>query len=134
MVCCLLTATHNDMRPLLHRRYFEAESEAEVEAFLRIASKMGQRLRVAGGGLSPNGLALGAEGVLGTQRMDRVLRVDRDKMTVRGQQRGAGRVWLKVHVRGPVCERRTTAAAQPHAPRLSACPPAGDGAGGGACA
>lgn len=64
------------------KRYFEAESEAEVEAFLRIASKMGQRLRVAGGGLSPNGLALGAEGVLGTQRMDRVLRVDRDKMTV----------------------------------------------------
>ncbi|EFJ51000.1 hypothetical protein VOLCADRAFT_88191 [Volvox carteri f. nagariensis] len=63
-------------------RYFQPVSEEEVEAFLHIASVRGETLRPAGSGLSPNGLALSGEGVLALGAMDRVLRVDKNKMQV----------------------------------------------------
>ncbi|GFR43860.1 hypothetical protein Agub_g4987, partial [Astrephomene gubernaculifera] len=64
------------------KRFFHPESEAEVEAFLRIAARRGERLRPAGSGLSPNGAALSDEGVLALGAMDRVIGVDREKMQV----------------------------------------------------
>ncbi|KAG2498500.1 hypothetical protein HYH03_003751 [Edaphochlamys debaryana] len=58
------------------RHYFHPENEAEVEAFLRVASRRGERLRPAGSALSPNGAALSGEGVLALGAMDRVLNLD----------------------------------------------------------
>lgn len=47
-------------------------SEAEVEGLLRAAAAMRQRLRPAGGSLSPNGLGLSHEGMLSMALMDKV--------------------------------------------------------------
>lgn len=64
------------------RRLFHPENEAEVEAFVRAAHGAGQRLRVAGSALSPNGLCLSDEGMMTLGLLDRVLSVDKDKQQV----------------------------------------------------
>lgn len=42
----------------------------------------GQRIRVVGSGLSPNGMAFCPEGMLSTALLDRVISVDKDKEQV----------------------------------------------------
>lgn len=64
------------------KRYFEPESEQEVEAFVKAASDADQRLRVVGSALSPNGLGLCSEGMLSMALLDRVVKVDQDKQQV----------------------------------------------------
>lgn len=67
------------------RRYFQPESEAEVGAFLRVATNMRQRLRAVGSGLSPNGMGFSDEGALALGLMDKVISIDKDRMQVRGR-------------------------------------------------
>ncbi|PNW73648.1 hypothetical protein CHLRE_13g567100v5 [Chlamydomonas reinhardtii] len=72
------SGTHEATPP----RLFQPESESEVEAFLRVAARRGERLRPAGSGLSPNGAALSGEGVLALGGMDQLVSVDKAKMQV----------------------------------------------------
>ncbi|GAX80918.1 hypothetical protein CEUSTIGMA_g8353.t1 [Chlamydomonas eustigma] len=64
------------------RRLFMPESEAEVEVFVRAAHDAGQKLRVMGSGISPNGLGLSEEGMLGMALMDKIVDVNTEKMQV----------------------------------------------------
>jgi L-galactono-1,4-lactone dehydrogenase len=61
----------------------QPETEAEIEVFLRQASKAGQKLRVTGSGLSPNGLGFSNEGMMTMALMDKIIAVDKDKKQVR---------------------------------------------------
>ncbi|KAG1665934.1 hypothetical protein FOA52_004524 [Chlamydomonas sp. UWO 241] len=64
------------------KRLFHPESEQEVEEFIRAAHGAGQRLRVAGSCLSPNGLCLSDEGMMALGLLDKIVRVDVDKKQV----------------------------------------------------
>ena len=65
------------------KRFFLPESEAEVEAFIRAAHDSGQKLRVVGSALSPNGLALSdREGMIGMSLLDKIISIDVDKRRV----------------------------------------------------
>lgn len=72
---------------------FSPVSEAEVEGLLRAAAAMRQRLRPAGGSLSPNGLGLSHEGMLSMALMDKV----RSGGTGWKEGGGAGAAALNAH-------------------------------------
>ena len=69
-----------------NRRFFQPESEMEVESFVRQATKARQQLRAVGSALSPNGLGLSNEGTLSMALMDRILKVDKEKKQVRAER------------------------------------------------
>lgn len=77
---CIFTHTH--AHTLACRRYFFPQTEQEVEAFVRLANEAGQKLRVVGSALSPNGLGMSNEGMLSMGLLDKVLKVDAEKMQV----------------------------------------------------
>lgn len=65
------------------KRLFLPETEAEVETFIRAAHDSGQKLRVVGSALSPNGLALSdKEGMLGMSLLDKIISIDVEKQRV----------------------------------------------------
>eukprot|EP00798_Chlamydomonas_sp_ICE-L_P020692 gene20692-27491_t len=72
------SGTH-EMRP---RRLFQPENEVEVEQFLRAAHGANQKLRVVGSAISPNGMSLCEEGMLSMSLMDKIVKVDKEKMQV----------------------------------------------------
>ena len=58
------------------------ETTAEAEAAVRAAHASGRKLRVVGSALSPNAIGLSAPGMVCLSQCDRVLAVDKEKMTV----------------------------------------------------
>ena len=58
------------------KRYFQPESPEEVQRLLELMHKAGQRVRVVGSALSPNGIGLSDQGMLNMAQCDRVLSVD----------------------------------------------------------
>ena len=77
-----LTAPPPQSPPSSLSRFFQPESEAEVEQFLRCAARSGARLRVSGSMLSPNGMSLSKDGMLSMALMDKVVQVDAKKQQV----------------------------------------------------
>ncbi|EDQ86918.1 uncharacterized protein MONBRDRAFT_38173 [Monosiga brevicollis MX1] len=67
------------------RNFFQPVTVAEVEAIVRRAHETGQRLRVVGSSLSPNGLGLSNDGMLSLANLDEVLEVDAQQRRVRVQ-------------------------------------------------
>ncbi|MEW5306294.1 MAG: hypothetical protein WDW36_008767 [Sanguina aurantia] len=63
-------------------RFFQAETEAEVQQFVTAANNMSQKLRVVGSALSPNGLGLSDEGMLSMALLDKVISIDAEKMQI----------------------------------------------------
>jgi hypothetical protein len=87
--CCPPTAPHTP-RPLRpphapspRSAFHQPETQEEVERLVAAAHEQGQRLRVVGSALSPNGIALSDEGMLSMALMDRVVAVDKERLQVR---------------------------------------------------
>jgi len=64
------------------KRLFAPESQEELRQLVAWASKAKQKLRPLGTGLSPNGLAQERGGMLSMVHLDKVLKVDVEKMTI----------------------------------------------------
>ena len=58
--------------------------------------RTGQRIRVVGSGLSPNGMAFCPQGMLSTALLDKVISVDTDKQQVTVQ--AGARVQQVIHI------------------------------------
>mmetsp|Transcript_17771 Transcript_17771/g.41389 ORF Transcript_17771/g.41389 Transcript_17771/m.41389 type:complete len:574 (+) Transcript_17771:66-1787(+) len=58
------------------------ESQQELQDIVAWAHKAGRKLRPAGTGLSPNGLAMEGGGMLSMVQLDQILEVDKEKMTI----------------------------------------------------
>ncbi|KAM5532677.1 hypothetical protein V8D89_013646 [Ganoderma adspersum] len=64
---------------------FEPENEAQCELVLELARREGKKVRVAGVGHSPSDLACTSEYMLRTEKLDKVLEVNREKRYVVAQ-------------------------------------------------
>ncbi|GBG88807.1 hypothetical protein CBR_g48422 [Chara braunii] len=64
------------------RDLFQPETEEEVIALVAEAHANKRKIRAVGSALSPNGIALCEEGMLNMALCDRVINVDKEKMTV----------------------------------------------------
>ncbi|KAL3159108.1 hypothetical protein ABBQ32_011105 [Trebouxia sp. C0010 RCD-2024] len=72
------SATHK-VRP---RQLFQPETVHELQQVVASCHASGQRIRVVGSGLSPNGMAFCPEGMLSTALLDKIISVDKDKQQV----------------------------------------------------
>jgi len=63
----------------------QPDTQEELEAVIAEAHSKGQRLRVVGSALSPNGIGLGADGMVNLAALDNVVYVDKAKKQVRVQ-------------------------------------------------
>lgn len=64
------------------KRLYSPETQQELRDVVAWANKTGQKLRPLGTGLSPNGLALERSGMLSMVQLDKILSVDKEKMTI----------------------------------------------------
>mmetsp|Transcript_127125 Transcript_127125/g.220340 ORF Transcript_127125/g.220340 Transcript_127125/m.220340 type:complete len:557 (+) Transcript_127125:80-1750(+) len=64
------------------KRLYSPETQQELRDVVDWANKTGQKLRPLGTGLSPNGLALERSGMLSMVQLDKILSVDKEKMTI----------------------------------------------------
>lgn len=69
-------------RQVTAKRVFTPDSQQELSDLVAWASRTKQKLRPLGTGLSPNGLAQEAGGMLSMGSLDRILSVDKSKMTI----------------------------------------------------
>merc|ERR1712232_1095190 len=69
-------------RQVTTSRLFTPENQQELRELVAWASKNKQKLRPLDTGLSPNGLALEKGGMLSMASLDRILDVDKEKMTI----------------------------------------------------
>jgi len=67
------------------RRFFEPESQEELEQIVRSAHESGISIRPVGSALSPNGLSFSSDGMVSMAHMDKIIEVDKEKMTVKVQ-------------------------------------------------
>jgi len=72
------SATHS----VTAERVFSPESPEQLSETLAWAAATGQKVRPLGTGLSPNGVALEARGMLSMAQLDGILEVDRDAKTI----------------------------------------------------
>lgn len=61
---------------------YQPETQEHVEAIVADANSKRQKIRCIGSGLSPNGIAFEHEGMMSLSLMDKVLAIDKDRMTV----------------------------------------------------
>ena len=59
--------------------YFSPETAAGVQHILALMHEAGQRLRVVGSALSPNGIGLSDENMLNMVQLDKVVSIDKEK-------------------------------------------------------
>lgn len=64
------------------KRYFQPESHEEVQRLLEACDAAGQRVRVVGSAISPNGIGLSDQAMLNMAQCDRVLAVDAERQQV----------------------------------------------------
>jgi L-galactono-1,4-lactone dehydrogenase len=64
------------------KRLFTPETQQELRDLVAWASKAKHKLRPLGTGLSPNGLALERSGMISMVQLDKILNVDKEKMTI----------------------------------------------------
>ena len=62
--------------------YFSPETAAGVQHILALMHEAGQRLRVVGSALSPNGIGLSDENMLNMVQLDKVVSIDKEKKQV----------------------------------------------------
>lgn len=65
-----------------NKNYWEPESVEEVENIVAECQKRGQTVRPLGSSLSPNGVALNKDGMIGMANIDKVLVIDTDNRTI----------------------------------------------------
>ena len=89
--------------------FHEPDSVAELEAIVAQNHAEGKRTRVVGSAISPNGIGLSDEGMLSIACLDRVLEVDKERMTCRVEA-GArvSQVVDELRQHGELCEAVTT--------------------------
>mmetsp|Transcript_19845 Transcript_19845/g.36807 ORF Transcript_19845/g.36807 Transcript_19845/m.36807 type:complete len:597 (-) Transcript_19845:548-2338(-) len=63
-------------------RLFKPSSQKEVEQIVRAVSEAGQKLRVFGSGLSPNGIGFSDTNLISLEQMNRVIKVDSAKKQI----------------------------------------------------
>ena len=68
-----------------NKHYWEPESVEEVEKIIKECHEKGQPVRPVGAALSPNGLALNADGMMSMAHLDKIIEVDTRRMTVTAQ-------------------------------------------------
>ena len=64
------------------KRYFQPESPEEVQRLLELLNKAGERVRVVGSALSPNGIAFSDQGMMNMAQCNSVLSVDAERKQV----------------------------------------------------
>lgn len=65
-----------------NKNYWEPESIEEVEKIVAECQKRGQTVRPLGSSLSPNGVALNKDGMIGMANIDKVLKIDTENRTI----------------------------------------------------
>lgn len=65
------------------QRFFQPTSTAELEAIVQEAHSLGLRLRAVGTALSPNGIGLSDDGMVSLAGVNKIIRVDKERMQVR---------------------------------------------------
>ena len=68
-----------------NKNYWEPESIEEVEKIIKDCHEKGQSVRPVGASLSPNGIALNADGMMSMAHLDKVVEIDKKRMTVTAQ-------------------------------------------------
>ena len=63
----------------------QPDTQEELEHMIAQAHEKGQRLRIVGSALSPNGIALSSEGMINLAALDQIIHVDEKKGQVRVQ-------------------------------------------------
>jgi L-galactono-1,4-lactone dehydrogenase len=63
-------------------RFYQVESTEQLEQLIAKAHEVGQKIRVVGSALSPNGLGLSKTGMVNLGLCDKVLAVDRERAQV----------------------------------------------------
>ena len=62
--------------------YWEPETQQQVEQIVQECHRQGQTVRPLGASLSPNGIALNADGMMAMSNLDRILEIDTKHRTV----------------------------------------------------
>ena len=65
-----------------NKNYWEPESIEEVERIVKDCQERGQTVRPLGSSLSPNGVALNAEGMISMAMVNKILEIDTEKKTI----------------------------------------------------
>lgn len=82
--CCspLLSRCRSGTHSISPKRFFQPQSEADVEFFVAESQKRKKHIRVFGSGLSPNGLGFSGEGMMSMALLDKIISIDRERMQV----------------------------------------------------